>query len=49
MIKNLTDQMQTAAKNLDFEEAANLRDAIQDLQNQIHTKKTKKGGSLSGK
>ena len=49
MIKTLTDQMQTAAKKLDFEEAANLRDAIQDLQNQVHTKKTKKGGSLSGK
>ena len=39
MIKTLTDQMKNAAKKLDFEEAANLRDAIQDLQSQIHTKK----------
>ena len=49
MIKTLTDQMKNAAKKLDFEEAANLRDAIQDLQSQIHIKKTKRGGSLSGK
>ena len=39
MIKTLTTQMQEAAKKLDFEEAANLRDAIMDLQNQIHEKK----------
>lgn len=39
MIKTLTAQMQEAAKKLDFEEAANLRDAIMDLQNQIHEKK----------
>ena len=31
MIKTLTTQMQEAAKKLDFEEAANLRDAIMDL------------------
>ena len=31
MIKNLTQQMQEAAKKLNFEEAANLRDAIMDL------------------
>ena len=31
MIKTLTAQMQEAAKKLDFEEAANLRDAIMDL------------------
>ena len=43
MIKTLTDQMKNAAKKLDFEEAANLRDAIQDLQSQIHIKKTKRG------
>ncbi|MBD5430363.1 excinuclease ABC subunit UvrB [Lactobacillus sp.] len=36
MIKNLTSQMQEAAKKLDFEEAASLRDAIMDLQKQIH-------------
>lgn len=39
MIKTLTAQMQEAAKKLDFEEAANLRDAIMDLQNQIHERK----------
>lgn len=39
MIKTLTAQMQEAAKKLDFEEAANLRDAIMDLQNQVHEKK----------
>ena len=38
MIKNLTAQMQEAAKKLDFEEAANLRDAIMDLQKQVHNK-----------
>lgn len=36
MIKTLTAQMQEAAKKLDFEEAANLRDAIMDLQKQVH-------------
>lgn len=39
MIKTLTAQMQEAAKKLDFEEAANLRDAIMDLQKQVHKKK----------
>ena len=39
MIKTLTAQMQEAAKKLDFEEAANLRDAIMDLQKQVHEKK----------
>ncbi|MFV9754223.1 excinuclease ABC subunit UvrB [Lactobacillus gasseri] len=39
MIKTLTAQMQEAAKKLDFEEAANLRDAIIDLQKQVHEKK----------
>ncbi|WP_394358292.1 excinuclease ABC subunit UvrB [Lactobacillus isalae] len=39
MIKTLTAQMQEAAKKLDFEEAANLRDAIMALQNQVHEKK----------
>ena len=39
MIKTLTAQMQEAAKKLDFEEAANLRDAIMDLKKQVHEKK----------
>lgn len=39
MIKTLTAQMQEAARKLDFEEAANLRDAIMDLQKQVHEKK----------
>ena len=39
MIKTLTAQMQEAAKKLDFEEAANLRDAIMDLQKQVHEEK----------
>ena len=39
MIKTLTAQMQEAAKKLDFEEAANLRDAIMDLKKQVHGKK----------
>lgn len=48
MIKTLTAQMQEAAKKLDFEEAANLRDAIMDLQKQVHEKKSR-GGKLNGK
>ena len=39
MIKTLTAQMQEAAKKLDFEEAANLRDAIMDLKKQVREKK----------
>ena len=39
MIKTLTAQMQEAAKKLDFEDAANLRDAIMDLKKQVHEKK----------
>ena len=39
MIKTLTAQMEEGAKKLDFEEAANLRDAIMDLQKQVHEKK----------
>ena len=39
MIKTLTAQMQEADKKLDFEEAANLRDAIMDLKKQVHEKK----------
>ena len=39
MIKTLTAQMQEAAKKLDLEEAANLRDAIMHLKQQEHEKK----------
>lgn len=39
IIKTLTAQMQEAAKKLDFEEAANLRDAIMDLKKQVHENK----------
>lgn len=49
MIKNLTAQMQEAAKKLDFEEAANLRDAIMDLKKQVTNKKTRKGSKINGK
>lgn len=43
MIKTLTAQMQDAAKKLDFEEAANLRDAIMELQSSSHPLKKVKG------
>lgn len=49
MIKNLTEQMQEAAKKLDFEAAANLRDAIMELQNSVHTPKKHKGKDFNGK
>lgn len=39
MISNLQEQMQEAAKKLDFEEAANLRDAIMELQKYIKKRK----------
>ncbi|MDE6492441.1 MAG: excinuclease ABC subunit UvrB [Lactobacillus sp.] len=42
MVKNLQAQMQEAAKKLDFEEAATLRDAIMELQKS--TKQPKKRG-----
>lgn len=35
MINNLEDQMRAAAKRLDFEEAANLRDAVMELKLQL--------------
>ncbi|MDF8368794.1 excinuclease ABC subunit UvrB [Weissella paramesenteroides] len=35
MIANLEDQMRSAAKRLDFEDAANLRDAVMELKLQI--------------
>ena len=44
MISNLQEQMQEAAKKLDFEEAANLRDAIMELQ-----KSSRKGKNFNGK
>lgn len=43
MIKTLTAQMQEAAKKLDFEEAANLRDAIMDLKNRCMKRKSRGG------
>ena len=42
MISNLQEQMQEAAKKLDFEEAANLRDAIMELQKSSRKPKTRK-------
>lgn len=35
MIANLEDQMRAAAKKLDFEKAANLRDTVLELKAQI--------------
>ena len=49
MIKNLQEQMKEAAKKLDFEEAANLRDAIMELQSSSRKPKTKKGKTFNGK
>ena len=49
MIANLETQMKEAAKKLDFEEAANLRDAIMELQKSVKKPKKKKGSALNGK
>ena len=49
MIKNLQEQMKEAAKKLDFEEAANLRDAIMELQSSSRKPKTRKGKNFNGK
>ncbi|MDF7638582.1 excinuclease ABC subunit UvrB [Lactobacillus sp. ESL0791] len=49
MVKNLREQMQAAAKKLDFESAANLRDAIMELQNAGRKPLKKKGSKLNGK
>lgn len=49
MISNLQEQMQEAAKKLDFEEAANLRDAIMELQKSSRKPKTRKGKNFNGK
>ncbi|WP_304369073.1 helicase-related protein, partial [uncultured Limosilactobacillus sp.] len=42
MVEELTEQMRTAAKRLDFEQAAMLRDTIMELKAQITGKKTKR-------
>lgn len=49
MIKNLQEQMKEAAKKLDFEEAANLRDAIMELQSSSRKPKTRKGKNFNDK
>ncbi|CCI87311.1 excinuclease ABC subunit UvrB [Lactobacillus gigeriorum] len=49
MIKSLRQQMQEAAKKLNFEEAANLRDAIIELENSSRVVKKKKGKDFNGK
>ncbi|MBD5431422.1 MAG: excinuclease ABC subunit UvrB [Lactobacillus sp.] len=49
MIATLRKQMQEAAKKLDFEEAANLRDAILELQNENRKPKKIKGKNFNGK
>ncbi|WP_267202228.1 excinuclease ABC subunit UvrB [Limosilactobacillus kribbianus] len=45
MIDELTEQMQAAAKRLDFEQAATLRDTVMELKAQMSGKKTKKVGN----
>lgn len=42
MVEKLTEQMRTAAKRLDFEQAATLRDTIMELKAQMTGKKTKR-------
>ncbi|MBB1063245.1 excinuclease ABC subunit UvrB [Limosilactobacillus fastidiosus] len=42
MIEELTEQMRVAAKHLDFEQAATLRDTVMELKAQMTGKKTKK-------
>ena len=42
MVAELTEQMQSAAKRLDFEQAATLRDTVIELKAQMIGKKTKK-------
>lgn len=49
MIKNLQERMKEAAKKLDFEEAANLRDAIMELQSSSRKPKTRKGKNFNDK
>ena len=43
MVDELTDQMRAAAKRLDFEQAATLRDTVMELKAQMTGKKTKPG------
>lgn len=49
MISDLRKQMQEAAKKLDFEGAATLRDAIMELESSTRKPVTKKGKTLNGK
>ena len=42
MVEELTEQMRTVAKRLDFEQAATLRDTIMELKAQMTGKKTKR-------
>ncbi|MDF7672365.1 excinuclease ABC subunit UvrB [Lactobacillus sp. ESL0701] len=49
MISDLREQMQDAAKKLDFEGAATLRDAIMELENSTRKPIKKKGQTLNGK
>lgn len=42
MVEELTEQMRTAAKRLDFEQAVTLRDTIMELKAQMTGKKTKR-------
>lgn len=43
MLEELTEQMRSAAKRLDFEQAATLRDTIMELKAQTTSKKVKRG------
>lgn len=49
MIANLREQMEAAAKKLDFESAANLRDAIIELEGSVRKPHTKKGKNFNGR
>ena len=49
MIANLKEQMQEAAKRLDFESAANLRDAIIELEGSVRKPIKKRGKDFNGR
>lgn len=49
MITNLKEQMQEAAKRLDFESAANLRDAIIELEGSVRKPIKKRGKDFNGR
>lgn len=49
MIANLKEQMQDAAKRLDFESAANLRDAIIELEGSVRKPIKKEGKDFNGR